>query len=91
MALLKNQDRKYLMTMFIQIKCFGLSCCVAEYMVTNNAVLFLEDMNVCNTAVRISDLMPMFIFKFAILNYFLTYWICGPDSGDSCLLECDAM
>jgi hypothetical protein len=42
MALLKNQDRRYLMTMFIQIKCFGLSCCVAEYIFTNNAVLYLR-------------------------------------------------
>jgi NADH:ubiquinone oxidoreductase subunit B-like Fe-S oxidoreductase len=62
MALLKNQNRNYMMTMFIQIKCFGLSCCVAEYMVMNNAVLYLRRHNVCNTAVRISDLMSMFIF-----------------------------
>jgi len=30
------------MTMFIQIKCFGLSCCVTVYMVTSNAVLYLR-------------------------------------------------
>lgn len=30
------------MNMIIKIKCFGLSCCVTQYMVTNNAVLYLR-------------------------------------------------
>jgi len=42
MALFKNLNTRYLMTMFIEIKCFGLSCCVTEYMVTNNAELYLR-------------------------------------------------